>query len=254
MLLTDGRSVQITDIEGGAYDPTWSPDGEQIAFSARGPGEPGTDDIFVMNADGTRARRLAGTSEQDSAPDWSPGGAQIVFESGVNVGNGRRTDLWLADVADGNLTQLRSSAGEPAWSPDGRWIAFTTIAGGTLDGRFAFAEVHLVRPDGTSERRPLHYPAHLGEYNHFFLTPSWSSDSGSIVVEDRAPASRSYWDGRSLRVIDVTTGRLRTILDIGEVPSETKLHDRVSVVILAQPSWGAQEIVVSMPPTSDQGQ
>ena len=52
--------------------PTWSPDGERIAYTTFLPD--GNDDIFVMNADGSSPTRLTSGPEYDADPDWSPNG------------------------------------------------------------------------------------------------------------------------------------------------------------------------------------
>jgi Tol biopolymer transport system component len=55
----------------GTFHPSWSPDGQQIAFS-HDPGMGGVSDIFVMNADGSGLRVLAATPLNENAPDWGP--------------------------------------------------------------------------------------------------------------------------------------------------------------------------------------
>ena len=111
-----GRNRQLTDLKRGAQDPTWSPDGRQIAFASSGP----HGDIFVMNADGSDIRRVAGTPKRDVAPDWSPDGTRITFNTnqGDLCGLGL---IWVASVPDGALTQLtqKKDGGDAAWSPDG---------------------------------------------------------------------------------------------------------------------------------------
>jgi dipeptidyl aminopeptidase/acylaminoacyl peptidase len=84
----DGTGLRkLSDIVGGGYDaPAWSPDGTAIAFStavyrksysARGR------EIFIVNADGSGQQRLTEGAPRDwidSAPIWSPDGAQILFD------------------------------------------------------------------------------------------------------------------------------------------------------------------------------
>jgi TolB protein len=65
-----------------AYDPTWSPDGSQLAFFR-------TDGIYVVNADGSGMRRLI---QEGQYPDWSPDGRRIAYSL--------RGDIYVA-AADG---------------------------------------------------------------------------------------------------------------------------------------------------------
>src|SRR3990172_11436134 len=91
VLETDGTRRQLTHLKGGAHDPAWSPDGDQIAFAANS-------GIFVIVVDGSHVHQLAGTPDWDIGPDWSPDGARIVFES--------ESGMWLVSVPGGKLTQL----------------------------------------------------------------------------------------------------------------------------------------------------
>src|SRR5574341_325180 len=64
--------AQITDTPTDSLWPTWSPDGERIAFSYR-------DDIYAVNADGSDLRRLTWFPENEYAPAWSPDGRRIAL-------------------------------------------------------------------------------------------------------------------------------------------------------------------------------
>ena len=68
----DGTPRQLTDIRG--LDPSWSPDGRQIAFST-------FSQIYVMDADGSNQQPLTSSSVSKFGPSWSPDGRQIAFYS-----------------------------------------------------------------------------------------------------------------------------------------------------------------------------
>lgn len=101
--------------------PAWSPDGDQIAY--HGCDERGDNcGVWQMSPGGFAPTRLT-TDPSDTAPAWSPDGARVAFIS-VRSGN---WDLYLADVASGQVTQLTDHAAAdvaPTWSPDGKQIAF----------------------------------------------------------------------------------------------------------------------------------
>nr|WP_258182710.1 amidohydrolase family protein [Enhygromyxa salina] len=130
--------------EGMAWDmqPRFSPDGDWIAFTSdRG----GGDNIWVLPADGSGEARPV--SDEDfrllSAPAWSPDGEYIVgrkhFTSRRSIGAG---EMWLYHRSGGKGVQLtnkrtkQKDAGEPVFSPDGRYLYFSEdLTGG---GVFAY--------------------------------------------------------------------------------------------------------------------
>jgi Tol biopolymer transport system component len=122
--------------------PTWSPDGRRIAFTTfrHGRGE-----IYVMNVDGSRQRRLTRNPAHDDHPAWSPDGRRIAFTS-FRSGN---AEIYAMNV-DGSrvtrLTRIRRHDYLPAWSPDGRSIVWTSYQDGD-------AELFVMKADGTDQRR-----------------------------------------------------------------------------------------------------
>ena len=145
--------------------PSWSPDGSRIAFERMGgvPGNPPNAEhraVWVMNADGSRVRRVVPGGR---APAWSPDGARIAYLRGVDTiavarpdGSGRRSigrspyytsefgshdpvewtvDGRIAFVSQDYAVRTMSRTGknvrrvgdgrQPAWSPDGRRLVVT---------------------------------------------------------------------------------------------------------------------------------
>ena len=119
----------------------WSPDGSQLAFSS-GMVHAGewVRHIYVMNADGTRERKLSSGIVNDDEPSWSPDGRRLVFRRRDGAGEPHSTEAHQQDVhlvtidAEGGneAAHLIGGADEvfPTWSPDGESIAFS--AGGRI--------------------------------------------------------------------------------------------------------------------------
>jgi len=130
VIAPDGTGMRsLIRLESTAHvvvNPTWSPDGEQIAFTLTSDLSGG--ELYVMNADGTGVRSLLShPGWNDIDPAWSPDGRYIAFASSPFRGTPNH-DIWLVEVETGAAgTVARHPTWDlrrPAWSPDGRTIVF----------------------------------------------------------------------------------------------------------------------------------
>lgn len=120
-------SVALHDLA----EPTFSPDGQFVAFVASRPLYP---QIYTMRTNGTDLHRLVpykpGLRNERTAPDWSPDGTRIAYQQ-----QNRKFQIWIAQVRHGvavTTTRLTSQGEnqDPSWAPDGRHLVITSTHGG----------------------------------------------------------------------------------------------------------------------------
>ncbi len=123
------REVELKGVD-EALNPTWSPDGRQIAFAAM---VEGFNDLYVYDLEANQMRRLTHDAFTELHPAWSPDGKSIAFSTDrftSNLDQLRAGDLRLAvlDVASGNVRALGGFENakniNPQWSDDSRTVYF----------------------------------------------------------------------------------------------------------------------------------
>lgn len=139
-----------------------------IAFSSNCEGDY---DIFVMNADGSRARRLTRDFADDFMPDWSPDGEMLAY-----VNHDVNSDIYTMTFKGTNVKQITTDQFDeesPDWSPDGTKIVFDSNRGGDWD-------IYVMNPDGSGQ---MNLSQHSAQYDIF---PDWSPDGTQIAfMSDR---------------------------------------------------------------------
>ena len=156
---SDGSGqTQLTNNDAADVNPSWSPDGEKIAFASEG--EDGNSQIYVMNAeDGSNVTRLA----DGSSPSWSPDGEKIAFS--------RDFDIYVMNSDGGGQTRLTVDGREPSWSPDGEKIAFASSRDVNPD--FAGPEIYVMNAeDGSNVSR-------LTDNDSNDFSPDWGTTTST---------------------------------------------------------------------------
>jgi Tol biopolymer transport system component len=178
----------LTKPHAAVRDLAWSPDGRKLAFlQGRGGCGPGCHDLYVVNSDGSGLRNLTAklpvgirlTLGPASDPAWSPDGQMIAFafrcrpRCGLNPGVGEPIYVVNADGSGPrNLTPKPVGAhSDPAWSPDGRKIAFVSDRNGN-------SEVYVMNANGKDQRNLTRNPA-------FDADPAWSPDGREIAFASK---------------------------------------------------------------------
>ncbi len=121
--------TRLTSTPGNDGMPQWSPDGSLVAY--RNDRE-GSADVYIISTDGgTPAHRLVPGDFLDIPMDWTPDGARLLFN---RFDAGGRSEIWIVPV-DGSAEPKPVVADEnsnlrPRLSPDGRWLAYVSVASG----------------------------------------------------------------------------------------------------------------------------
>jgi TolB protein len=213
----DGSDLlQLTHLRHGAaaFMPRWSANGRRIAYVSN---VSGNDELWTMRWNGRGKQQI--TDEPGVGhfwPTWTPDGA-IVFQRCDFTAFGTCTiSIVRRDGSDMRVIVAGHwHHGQPAVSPDGDWIVFTSDKGG-YDGR-----LWLVRPDGTG----MHL---VGEPPVLFADrPDWAPDGSMITFTGEPRFGRVYFvapDGTGLHTVTGDTPQIFGVLS----PDGTRmvlLHD-----------------------------
>jgi len=209
---------------GSAFSsPGWSPDGQRITFVSHRLGHDGTlsTEVYVMNADGSGQRNLTREwgLELDVSPIWSPDWRKIAFVSDpcAAVAGACVTQIYLMNadgsglrrVARGGKVRLPGAAGfyalPPAWSPDGRKIAFGSDRDGSV-------EIYVMNADGSGQRRLTRSPEVEGSL-------AWSPDGRRIAFVSRIGDARNPTRRQEIYVMNADGSGQRKLARDGHAPA-----------------------------------
>jgi len=175
--IAGGAAQPVTPIRDAAAFPSFSRSGK-LAFLRLHP----QSKIRVMAISGAanlKSIDLASVPPKIDNPRFSPDGSRIAFS--VENAAGHR-DIWVSN-SDGTaphaLTDLKSICGSPQWSPDGKWIAFDSMARGSWD-------VYVIPSHGGTPRL-------LSNHTGDDVRPSWSADGRSIYFASDQSGTMQIW-------------------------------------------------------------
>ncbi len=214
-----GNDIYVMNLDGTGLtkfvegrDPSWSPDGSQIAFRTGNPDKGGglETKINLIDADGTDLRTITPDtygepSGEAGPPVWSPDGSEIAFDTlgGIYVMAPDGSDLQLVSQYQGKYACYDL---EPSWSPDGSKLVFAVLCDGGNDG------IWVVNADGTGKTQ-LAAPDRISDY----WSPAWSPDGTRIafVGVSGGPAAYRY----DLYVMNPDGSDVRKLTDGSAYPS-----------------------------------
>ncbi len=205
----DGGNPRTLTTSGVSLAPVWSPDGATIAYAHKATNTPIGVKLWLMNADGTNQRALTTGPDNidENVPTWSPDGKKIAFTSNREGGKYR---IWVINKDGSNPVALTTAYFDttlqadieqkvPAWSPDGKYIAYWQGVEGNDPRPNLPRDVWVMRADGGDQRKLV-----PGD------DPAWSPDSATISHPDFSTGKLAVGgispDGSNKRILFFTNG------------------------------------------------
>jgi serine/threonine protein kinase len=202
-------------------DPVWSPDGKKILFaSSRG----GLFQLYTKSADGGEDEKLLPLDASDRGDKyptaWSSDGKYILYERTT-----QSTALWTAEMPELKTSRLLQGPGTTKngqFSPDGRWLAYTSNESGKweiyitsfpeLRGKWQVSNTGGTQPRWRGDGKELFYLASDGKMTAVQLTAGEHFDSGPPIPLFQASA-REQIAGSELVTYDVAKDGQRFLIN-----------------------------------------
>jgi dipeptidyl aminopeptidase/acylaminoacyl peptidase len=251
----DGSESRALTHGESASHPRFSPDGRYVAFISTRPHD-ATAQIWVLDRRGGEARQLTHLTGEIAGYAWSPDGKQVVLvmnkvlegpasksphpividryrfkrdEDGYLDANSTK-HLYLVDVASGDATALTSGEFEddyPAWSPDGKTLAYLSSHGADAE-RTGTSEIYLIEPHKGAVPRKL-----VSFYTPDSPRLTFSPDGASLAfLEGMEPKYFAYMQNR-LAVVTIASGTVRRLGQSLDRP-------------IASPQWSADGTAIDV--------
>ena len=237
------KPLDVFDLQWAA-DPQVSPDGRSIAYVRMGydiKTDRARGSVWLVGVDGRNERPLS-SAPTSGSPRWSPDGTRIAYIGRATDGSAQLFMHWTASGVSAPISSFTDSPGGLAWSPDGKWLAFTMpvaqerkplkveLPEAPKNAKWAdppklidrmvfradgegylpnsFSQVFIVSADGGAARQLTH-----GDFDHQG-PPAFTADGSGVLVgaNRRADADYDPLDSEIYRV-DLADGSIHALTD-----------------------------------------
>jgi Tol biopolymer transport system component len=169
--------TRITEAAGEETSPTLSPDGSTVAYSMR---VNGSWDIYSQRVGGRNATPIVNDPQRDEgAPAFSPDGSLIAFHVSSGLGG-----IFIAGATGESVRRITDVGFDPAWSPDGKQIAFATEEVHDPASRQGDSSLYVVDATGGTPRMIVDRDA---------VQPFWSPSGQRIVYWTNTGGQRDIY-------------------------------------------------------------
>jgi len=237
------KPLDVFDLQWAA-DPQVSPDGRSIAYVRMAydiKADRAHGSVWLVGVDGKNERPLA-SAPASGSPRWSPDGTRIAYIGRAADGSAQLFMYWTASGVTASISNFTDAPGGLAWSPDGKWLAFTMpvaqerkplkveLPEAPKNAKWAdppklidrmvfradgegylpssFSQLFIVSADGGAARQLTH-----GDFDHQG-PPAFTADGGGVLVgaNRRADADYDPLDSEIYRV-DLADGAIHALTD-----------------------------------------
>jgi Tol biopolymer transport system component len=143
IFVMDRRGESVRRLTNGGSDPSWTPDGHEVVYSAESGRDPdirqAPSELWAVNVESGQRRRIA---EADAVqPRVSPDGRLVAFwglpvDAAGKEFSAANRDIWVQPAAGGQrvpVATAESTDWNPVWAPDGHTLYFSSDRGGTMN-------------------------------------------------------------------------------------------------------------------------
>ena len=242
-----GRSVRLTSSKASEHAPRWSPDGRFLSFLSGRDDSRQVDQVWLLNRTGGEAQRITDLPGGVSEYAWSPDGKRLALivsdpdpdSSATSSDSGRRSTpppivldrfqfkqdetgyldkrrdhLYLFDLATRRAELLTPGAYDetaPAWSPDGRSIAFVSKRRPEFDRTNNWDLYVVDAVAGAAPRQLTTFEGPDMDPDWVSRPPAWSPDGKFLAYIQGGPLRLIYYAGLKLAIVPASGGAARVI-------------------------------------------